>query len=279
MVPKEDTPYSEEQLRHLREDPDAIHQSRAQIYQDLNAFILFNDPDALQQAEAAGLENISVIKDESVRKKLVPTHPFGCKRPLFSNRYYPIFNRPNMELVTDKITGMSETSVITADGKEREVDVVIAATGFQVTRYLSAINVVGRKGERLDDAWSDGAQAYLGITTHGFPNLFMLYGPNTNNGSILFMLERQVEYILKQIQRVESEALAWIDVRADVEIDYNDTMQRDITSVKVWQADCGHYYNAKSGRMVTQWPHDLDEYTARIRADDAEAYESNGTVS
>jgi cyclohexanone monooxygenase len=279
VIPKEDTAYTQEQLQHLREEPDAIHESRAQIYKDLNAFILFNDPEALQEAETAGLENMSVIKDEALRKKLVPTHPFGCKRPLFSNLYYPIFNRPNVELVTDKITGLSETGVVTADGQEREVDVVITSTGFQVTRYLSAINVIGRKGERLDDAWSDGAQAYLGITTHGFPNLFMLYGPNTNNGSILFMLERQVEYIVRQLQRVENEALGWIDVRADVETDYNDAMQRDITTVKVWQADCGHYYNAKSGRMVTQWPHDLDEYTARIRADDVQAYETSATSS
>ena len=126
---------------------------------------------------------------------------------------------------------------------------------------------------RLEDAWSDGAQAYLGITTHGFPNLFMLYGPNTNNGSILFMLERQVDYLVRQIQRAQREALAWMDVRAEVEARYNEAMQRDIRTVEVWQANCGHYYNAKSGRMVTQWPHDLDEYTARTTRDDAEVYE------
>ena len=107
----------------------------------------------------------------------------------------------------------------------------------------------------------------------------MLYGPNTNNGSILFMLERQVEYAVRQIQRVEEQALGWIDVRADVETRYNDAMQTDIKTVKVWQADCGHYYNAKSGRMVTQWPHDLDEYTARTAADDADAYDTGAAAS
>src|SRR5690606_21074943 len=155
-------------------------------------------------------------------------------------------------LVTDRIERLSEHAVVTADGTAHEVDVAILATGFQVTRYLSAIAVTGRGGVNLEDAWSDGAQAYLGITTHGFPNLFMLYGPNTNNGSILFMIERQVEYLVRQIQRAEREALAWIDVKADVEAHYNEAMQRDIRGVEVWQANCGHYYNAKSGRMVPQ---------------------------
>lgn len=273
VAPKDDTPYTPEQLAHFRDDPEAIHESRRQIYEELNNFILFNDPELQRENEAAGLANIDVVEDPVVRAKLRPTHPFGCKRPLFSNRYYPTFNLPHVELVTDRIERLSESGVVTADGRTREVDVVIVATGFQVTRYLSAIEVRGRGGVSIEEAWSDGAQAYLGITTHGFPNLFMLYGPNTNNGSILFMLERQVEYLVRQIQRADREALAWLEVKADVEAHYNEAMQRDIRGVEVWQANCGHYYNAKSGRMVTQWPHDLNEYTARTTRDDAEAFD------
>ena len=215
-----------------------------------------------------------MVRDPEVRAKLVPTHPFGCKRPLFSNRYYPVFNLPQVELVTDSVERITDTGIVTADGTLREVDVVILATGFEVTRYLSAIKVTGRNGTRLEDAWNDGAQAYLGITTHGFPNLFMLYGPNTNNGSILFMLERQIEYAVRHIQQADAKNLAWMDVRADVESDYNEAMQRDIGAVAVWQANCGNYYSAKSGRMVTQWPHNLDEYTARTTRDDAHVYET-----
>ncbi|MFT4561729.1 MAG: cyclohexanone monooxygenase [Gammaproteobacteria bacterium] len=274
VIPKEDEPYTTEQLAHFRDDEQAIHESRQAIYKELNDFILFNDPEALKEAEDAGVENMSVVQDLEVRQKLMPTHPFGCKRPLFSNLFYPIFNLPQVELVTDKVEKITETGVVSDDGKLREVDVVILATGFHVTRYLSAIDVQGRNGVRLEDAWNDGAQAYLGITTHGFPNLFMLYGPNTNNGSILFMLERQVEYIVRQLKRIENEGLGWIDIRNDVETSYNDAMQRDIKTVEVWQANCGNYYSVKSGRMVTQWPHDLDEYTARIRSDDSNAYES-----
>ncbi len=214
------------------------------------------------------------MADPELRQKLRPNHPFGCKRPLFSNRYYPVFNLPQVELVTDPIERITETGVMTRDGVLREVDVVVIATGFQVGRYLSAIEVTGRGGQGIEDAWSDGAQAYLGITTHGFPNLFMLYGPNTNNGSILFMLERQVEYLVRKIQHVQAARIDWIDVRADIESGYNADMQRDIRKVEVWKAHCGHSYNAASGRMVTQWPHDLNEYTARTGASDEAAYET-----
>ena len=247
---------------------------RAQIYKDLNEFILFSDPDKQHEYTQFALDNIAVVKDPALRKKLTPNHPFGCKRPLFSNLYYPVFNLPQVELVTDKIERLSKTGVVTADGVEREVDTVILATGFKVTKYLSAIEVSGRNGVRLDDAWSDGAQAYLGITTSGFPNLFMLYGPNTNNGSIISMLEIQVDYIMKQIKRLEREQLAFIDLKADVEKQYNDSMQQEIKAVDVWAANCGNYYSATSGRIVTQWPHTIDEFAARMVRPDEQVYEA-----
>jgi cyclohexanone monooxygenase len=274
VAPKEDTPYTPEQLAHFTQDPNAIHESRAQIYRELNEFILFSDPVKQTEYTKAALDNIAVVKDPALRAKLTPTHPFGCKRPLFSNLYYPIFNLPQVELVTDRIARLSKQGVVTADGREREVDAVILATGFQVTRYLSAIEVTGRHGRRLDQAWSDGAQAYLGITTSGFPNLYMLYGPNTNNGSIISMLEIQVAYILRQIKRLEREHLAWLDLRIEVETRYNDSMQREIKAVDVWQANCGNYYSVKSGRMVTQWPHTIGDFMARTCEPDEHAYEA-----
>jgi cation diffusion facilitator CzcD-associated flavoprotein CzcO len=273
VAPKEDTPYTPEQLAVYRDDPNAIHASRAQIYKELNEFILFSDPAKQMEYEAASLSNLAVVKDPALRAKLTPTHPFGCKRPLFSNRYYPVFNLPQVELVTERITALTPDGVITADGVERQVDTVILATGFQVTRYLSAIEVTGRHGRRLDEAWSDGAQAYLGIVTSGFPNLFMLYGPNTNNGSIISMLEIQIDYILRQIKRLERERLAFVDLRPEVESRYNDAMQQEIREVAVWQASCGNYYSVASGRMVTQWPHTIDEFCARTMRPDAEVFE------
>ncbi len=274
VAPKDDTPYTTEQLALFTQDPNAIHESRAQIYKELNEFILFSDPAKQKEYTQLALDNMAVVKDPALRQKLVPNHPFGCKRPLFSNLYYPVFNLPQVELVTEKVERLSSKGVVTADGVEREVDTVILATGFKVTQYLSAIEVVGRQGVRLDDAWSDGAQAYLGITTSGFPNLFMLYGPNTNNGSIISMLEIQIDYVLKQIKRLEREQLAFIDLRAQVERDYNDAMQKEIKAVDVWAANCGNYYSAKSGRIVTQWPHTIDEFAARMVRPDEQVYEA-----
>ncbi len=274
VAPKDDTPYTAEQIAKFTNDPNALHESRAQIYKELNEFITFSNEGIQAECTRAALANIEVVNDPALREKLKPTHPFGCKRPLFSNKFYPVFNLPQVELVTDRITQITADGVVSADGVERKVDTLILATGFKVSRYLSAIEVSGRNGLKLDDAWRDGAQAYLGMVTSGFPNLFMLYGPNTNNGSIIAMLEIQVDYILRQIKRLERERLASIDLRAEVEARYNESMQQEIQSVDVWRAACGNYYSASSGRVVTQWPHTIDEFWARTMRPDAEVFEA-----
>jgi cation diffusion facilitator CzcD-associated flavoprotein CzcO len=192
---------------------------------------------------------------------------------LFSNLYYPAFNEPNLELVTEPISEITEHAVVTADGTVREVDTIILATGFATTRYLSAIDVVGRGGVHINDAWADGAQAYLGITTSGFPNLFMIYGPNTNNGSIITMIEYQVEHIVQHVQRLSADGIAWVDVRREAMDAYNEEIQRLIAGVKVWQADCNGYYRTASGRLVTQWPASMDEFRDRTAVIDPDAFE------
>ena len=273
VAPKDDAPYTEEQLKHLREDKNAIHESRAKIYRELNEFMLFDNPKLQADLTGYARRNLEVVKDPELRKNLTPTHPFGCKRPLFSNRYYPVFNLPQVELVTDRIARISQGGIVTADGREREIDTLIIATGFQVSRYLSAIEVTGREGRRLEDAWSDGAQAYLGVATSGFPNLYMLYGPNTNNGSIIAMIEIQVGWIVQQIERMQREDLVSLDVRPEVEARYNEDIQQAIRKVEVWQASCGNYYSVGSGRMVTQWPHTIDDFARCLAAPDPAAFD------
>ncbi len=209
-----------------------------------------------------------------MRAKLTPDFPHGCKRPLVSNDWYPTFNRPNVELVTDAIERIDAVGITTSDGTHRPVDTLVFATGFATTRYLSTIEVTGRGGRRIADEWSDGAQAYLGITTTGFPNLFMLYGPNTNNGSILFMIECQVAYIMRQLARLDDEALAWIDVRPDVMADYNRSLQDDLDHVEVWNATCNNYYRGPGGRIVTQWPHTMSDYEVSTAKPDDDAYDT-----
>jgi len=130
------------------------------------------------------------------RALLTPDFRHGCKRPLISNDWYPTFNRPNVELVTDGIERVTADAVVTVDGASRPVDTIVLANSFETMWYLSMIEVTGCDGRRLDDAWRDGAHAQLDITTAGIPNLFMLCGPNTNKGSIPFMIECQVAYVM-----------------------------------------------------------------------------------
>jgi len=274
VMPKQDEPFTPDQLAYFAAHPEAVQRARAEIYRAIDAGMTFSDPVAVAQLEASVLAALEVVRDPVVREKLRPQHPYGCKRPLLSNDYYPAFNRSNLELVTERIERITKDGVVTEDGRSRRVDTLIFATGFLTTKYLSAIEVVGRGGRRIDEAWSDGPSAYLGITTAGFPNLFMLYGPNTNNGSILSMIEAQVDYTVRHIERIAREGLAWIDVRPGPMARFNDEVQAAIGRIAAWQADCRGYYRSPSGRVVTQWPYSMTEFRERTAKPDADAYEA-----
>jgi cation diffusion facilitator CzcD-associated flavoprotein CzcO len=261
-------------LEAFRADPKLSLAIRDECFRQVDEGMTFSDPTRLAELESQGLAAIDVVEDPEVRRKLRPQHPFGCKRPLLSNYFYEAFNRPNLELVTDAIARITHDGIVTVDGRARRIDTLIVATGFSTTKYLSAIDVTGRRGRRIGDAWNDGARAHLGVTTAGFPNLFMLYGPNTNNGSILTMIEYQVEYALRQIQRITNEGLAWLDVRPDPMERYNEEVQQAIGSIEVWQADCNGYYRTPSGRVVTQWPFSMSEFRERTSKPDVEDYET-----
>lgn len=275
VVPKGNEPYTEEQLAHFRAHPELVRKSRDETYALWNTLCTFQDKAVLADIENAGLERLAVVKDPETRRQLTPQHPFGCRRPLFSDVYYPVFNRPNVELITTPIARIMPTGIETTDGQSRELDTIIYSTGFETTTYLNAIEVTGRDGRRLEDCWSDGAQAYLGITTSGFPNLFMLYGPNTNQGCILYMIEQQVDYIVRQLQRMDAEQLSWLDVRPEVMEAYNESLQDEVAQVDVWQAACGgdFYYRSKSGRFVTNFPGTMDDFTRVTHEADSHAYE------
>lgn len=285
VLPKDDTPFSEEQLESFRQQPEIVRALRAEIFRDLEPILTLDDPKLLAGADKAGRDALLQVEDPETRRKLEPQHPYGCKRPLLSNNFYPTFNRPNVELVTDPIERIDPRGVVTSaasgtsgatgqsESRLREADTIILATGFKTTRYLAAIDVTGRDGTRLEDVWEDGAYAFLGTMVPRFPNLFMMYGPNTNNGSILEMIENQVAFAMSQIERIESEALEWLEPSVEATEEYNEALQRDISHVDAWQADCLGYYRSPSGRIVTQWPHNMSEYGRRTRSVDRDAFE------
>ncbi|MHA7840066.1 MAG: flavin-containing monooxygenase, partial [bacterium] len=273
VLPKEDAPYTKEQLDAFRENPRLLDAQRDETYRRIDDGMTFDDHAQLAEMERIGLEVLDQVEDPVVREKLRPQHPYGCKRPLLSNDFFPAFNRPNLDLVTDSIECITKSGIRTADGREREVDLIVYATGFSATKYLSALDVTGRNGRHIDEAWTDGAHAYLGITTAGFPNLFMLYGPNTNNGSILEMIEHQTNHVLRHVERLAAGDLRWVDVKPEAQDAYNQRVQEAIAGIAVWNHEVNGYYRSASGRVVTQWPFSMTDYKTMSEKIDPDAFD------
>ncbi len=275
VAPKENAPYTDEQKQAFRKHPELLAESRGQVFNLVETVLNYLEPEGMQAVEGVVREALQVVEDPEIRKKLTPDHPFGAKRPLMSNKYYQAFNRSNVELVTDPIEKVTLEGVVTADGRQRNVDTIVLATGYETMKYVSVIDVEGRDGLNIEDAWQGGPEAYFGVTTSGFPNLFMLYGPNTNGGnSMILMLEFQVEYALRLIDEAERAGVDWIDVRREVMDEYNAGLQQELEKVAVWQAGANGYYRAPSGKIVTQWPHGFSVYKERIAKDDLSSFET-----
>jgi cation diffusion facilitator CzcD-associated flavoprotein CzcO len=213
------------------------------------------------------------ITDPRLREKCVPDYVMGCKRVLFSNDWYPTLARPNVELVTDPIERIVPDGVVTAGGAVRPADVIIYGTGFKTLDFLAPMSVTGLGGRRLYDAWHDGAEAYLGIAVSGFPNFFILYGPNTNLGgnSIIYMLEGQIGYVLAAVQALEAEGLDWIDVRPEVQQAFNAWVV-SASRTSVWQSGCRNWYTTASGRNTNNWPVHTFRYRYQTRRFDLAGY-------
>ncbi|HET9895959.1 MAG TPA: NAD(P)/FAD-dependent oxidoreductase [Streptosporangiaceae bacterium] len=213
------------------------------------------------------------ITDPALRAKCVPDYVMGCKRVLFSNDWYPTLTRPNVDLVTTSIERIAAGGVVTAGGDFRPADVLIYGTGFQTLDFLAPMSITGTDGRQLRETWNDGAQAYLGISVSGFPNFFMLYGPNTNLGgnSIIYMLEGQIGYALAAIRALDSERLDWLDVRPEVQRQFNTWVQR-ASRKSVWESGCSSWYTTASGRNTNNWPDHTFLYRYRVRHFDLSKY-------
>lgn len=208
------------------------------------------------------------VKDPELRRKLTPDYPIGCKRILFSSAFYPALARDNVELVVDEIREITERGIVTADGTEREVDAIVYATGFQTQSFVAPIAVHGTDGVGLEQAWKAGADAHLGIAVAGFPNMFLLYGPNTNLsvGSIIVMIEAQVGYVQQALEHLRTGGAAAIDVRPEAQAASSGRVQRRFEG-SVWTR-CDSWYRNEQGRVVNNWPYRMRVYeqaTAEFR--------------
>ena len=216
------------------------------------------------------------VPDAELRAKLTPSFSPGCKRLLPSNQFYPALTQPNVELVTDRITEVTPRGVRTLDGREREVDVIVTATGFRVTNHPFFDRVRDADGQSLAEHWSrSGMQAYRGTTIAGFPNLFVMTGPNTGLGhtSVVVMIESQVPYVVGALRLLRRKHLAAVDVLPDVQARYNAEVQRKLAST-IWNTGgCASWYLDAEGRNTTLWPDFTWKYRLLMRRFDAEAYD------
>lgn len=206
------------------------------------------------------------IHDPALLRVLTPDYPIGAKRILISDDYYATLQRDNVELVTSPIAEVTPDGIRTRDGRHVHADVLILATGFQTTSFLAPMRIEGRDGRVLEDVWRDGAEAYLGITVPDFPNLFLLYGPNTNLGhnSIIFMLECQIRYILGCVRALAERDLRWMDVRPEVARAFNAELQR-VLERTVWAQTDHSWYKRADGRITNNWSGPTFSYWWRTR--------------
>ena len=285
VVPKPDRAYTRAHLRAFRALPATQRFGRGltrALSERFNRALTEQTRFTALVALAFRLHLRHQVKDPALRRRLVPDYPIGCKRVLFSNDWYPALAQPDVEVVTDPIHEITPRGVRTlVDGRpvDHEVDVVIHGTGFAATEFLRPMTVAGRGGLDLHDYWADGAHAYLGVTVPHFPNMFIVYGPNTNLGgsSVISMIECQTGYLAQAVSLLARGALDVVEVREDVSTRFDHEVQ-DRLAHSVWATGCASWYQTDSGRVTTNWPGTVHEYRQRTQQFQPADYRTRATT-
>jgi cation diffusion facilitator CzcD-associated flavoprotein CzcO len=220
------------------------------------------------------------ISDEKLRELLRPDYAIGCKRVLISNEWYAALSRPNVEVIPAGLSEVRSDGIVAADGSERDVDTIIFGTGFASNDFLAPMSITAHGGREIHEVWSErgGADAYKGISVAGFPNLFMLYGPNTNLGhnSIIYMLESQTDYVIEAIRHAGSHGAKWLDVRPEISAEFNKELQDELKKT-VWQAGCDSWYVTDAGKNTNNWPSFTFDYRRQTRYFDPVHYRTDAS--
>jgi cyclohexanone monooxygenase len=275
ILPKPDRSYTEREKWIFTHVPFAkkIYRTRLWLRSESNIGVIENGSDKTQEFKGIALRLLeTTVSDDELRDRLTPDHPFGCKRLVFATDYLQTLTQPHVEVVFSPARSLRSRSLVTEDGSELNVDVVLCATGYAAADYLGQIDVIGEEGRSLRDTWAEGAYAYLGMAVPGFPNFFMLYGPNTNVGSnsVIFMLEAQARYIVRALKYMRRKGKSYVAVRADTMAWFIAKIDEWIEGT-VWLTRCHDYFRAANGRVVTQWPRSARAFwgmTRRFKASD-----------
>ncbi|MGW0007448.1 flavin-containing monooxygenase [Nocardia grenadensis] len=275
VLPKFDTDYSPIQHKLFAKIPGMLLVERLGwwLTAEISSLGLVELPIISRLVARIAARNLTEnVDDPGLRAALTPDYPIACKRVLFSSDYYPALTRRNVEVTTSDITEITPRGVRTADGTLHEADVIIYGTGFKGTEFLWPMRITGRDGRELAEVWSAGAHAYYGITVPEFPNLFMVYGPNTNLGvgSIIYMIESQSRYIRQAVELLAGTPGHVLEVRADAERAFNDALQKRLERTP-WNF-CSSWYRNAAGKITNNWPGTVTRYRRRVRRLDPRDY-------
>jgi cation diffusion facilitator CzcD-associated flavoprotein CzcO len=265
VLPHTNRPIRDWERRLFRALPATQRLMRGSVYAGREALVLgfVKDPRLMKVVERMARKHMErQIDDPELLARVTPDYTIGCKRILPSNRWYRALGKPNVELVTEAIAEVRGSAVVTADGREREVDAIVLGTGFEVTDIPAAHRVRGRGGVPLDDVWHGSPRAHLGTSVAGFPNLFFLLGPNTGLGhsSVVYMIESQVAHVMAALQLMRERGAETIEVTSEAQERYNAELDRRLAGT-VWSTGCASWYLDRTGRNATIWP----DWTWRFR--------------
>jgi len=275
-LPKMDFAYSERTKKLFERFPALQRLDRASVFafMEFATAALTSRPWLLPIFKAVAQRQInSAIKDPELRRKVTPTDRVGCKRMMLTDDWYPTLTKPNVELVTDRIAEITQSGVRTEDGRDRPADVLVLATGFKTHGFVAPMEVVGSGGRTLADEWADVPRAYLGLSVPGFPNMFLLYGPNTNGGatSVIYAIEAGVNHVISALQELDRRDAQLVEVtRAAAEA--FDRELREALARTVWHTGCTNWYVDENGNDPNQWPWVFANYRRRTAKLDPGAY-------
>ncbi|CAA9534991.1 MAG: Cyclohexanone monooxygenase [uncultured Solirubrobacteraceae bacterium] len=278
IIPRTDRVYSRLERRLYRHVPGLQRLAREAIYWARELYVLgfAVDQRIMRAPERLARKLLDAqIRDPELREKLTPDYTIGCKRILISSDFYPALNKANADVVTSPIAEIRERSVVTADGVERATDAIVMATGFQVAPPPIAGVIRGRDGRTLLDVWREsGMQAHKGTTVTGYPNLFMLVGPNTGLGhtSMVYVIESQIRYVLESLRAMDEQGLAAIEPRPEAQAHFNRGVERRLKGTVWSRGGCASWYLDDHGRNTTLWPWFTFRLRKLLSRFDADAY-------
>jgi cyclohexanone monooxygenase len=275
IVPRRDQPFTDEQRRTFAAEPEVARRLRDETHLlfESNLSFLRGDPSADFLSQMASDHLDRKVADPVLRDRLRPDYPVGCKRTLVSSAFYPAMQRDDVELVTEPIERITPDGIRTTDGREWPCDIIVWSTGFRASEYLRGIEIRGRAQKDLQERWAGVPRAYHGMAVPGFPNFFMLYGPNTNQGgnSILLMLEAQASFVAGVLSAAAADGVRTVEVTESALASYTAALL-DRMDDTVWAEGCDSYFRAASGDVVTQIPHTSTWYRERLEQADPDDF-------